>query len=445
MFVNTKQTRKLGAAIYVASIVLLVAVGFTAAQTNEPPKQSPVESVVADQEPVVSSIPERIVTESPEKLEQSQEDKPSKSLVKKSAETATANLKPLDGETYSMLAGATLRFECEFRIPQILVHDPAVVGVTPLSPTEVLVTASAPGFASVTFKGEHDEEVTIEIKVKTNVEKLSRSLSLYFPNSKIEVEAFTDPNLVLLKGRTTAAQMASVIAHVKDHFPRVINQLKTESELSHVAMQIRSYEVDSKKLQAIGIFNTVAGEKMNVSRIVELLTEPDSKDEIVRAKGRFVKVFRDTKRLLAILEKLEQKSVVELKDQPVLVAELSTPAEWIGGDLNAHLIDEAEFLANGAMLNLVAGFAATVNQPKRLFLELKAEFPQIRGEMMANDGKPIYQARRFSAGMTLSAGATAAIVLEPFVDGKQKEIVILVTPKPIADAEVRMAPAGNTK
>ena len=279
MLLHTKRTRELGVAIYVASIVLLVADGFTAAQTIELPQQSPVASSVSDQ----------IVAESPERSEQAKENEP-------------LNLKAVDGKTYSMLVGASQRFECEFRIPELVTDDPAVTTVTPLSPTEVQVTASAAGRTSVTFKGEHDEEVTIEIEVTPDVGELSRALKRHFPNSKIDVKALA-PQLVLLKGRTTSDQMANVLEVAKDYFPHVTNQLKIEGELSHVAMQIRSYEVDSKKLRALKVSKTLSGEEKNVSRIVELLTEPDSEDELVRAKGSFVKVFRDTKPLLAMLEK----------------------------------------------------------------------------------------------------------------------------------------------
>ncbi|MFK7769422.1 MAG: M56 family metallopeptidase [Mariniblastus sp.] len=358
-------------------------------------------------------------------------------LLKDSA----APIEPENGKIYSIEAGSSRRVKCGFRIPEISVDAPEIVSVTPVSPSELLITALKIGESTVSIWNEKREVITFTIVVKPNVHKLNRKLSLQFPNESVRL-SLIGTNKIQLKGDVSnAKQKEAIIAFAKTHVAEVVDELGVRDRVSgggvKIAYQVKVYEVATAKLQALGIdFTKPGASKRDVSGFADLIAEP-------LAIGQHVMIdnLGQDPPVLKTLDALVKHGVAVLKDQPVLVGEIGRPAEFTGGrEIPIKTNEKIEFRLIGTKLELLA-----VNKKGKMILEIKSEFSQVDNSLPPIDGVPCFRVRRCNTGVHTNMGDTIAIVLDSkTAEGKDAEIVFLITPRPIKKVAVANKPEESS-
>ena len=75
------------------------------------------------------------------------------------------------------------------KIPQAQVNNPDILDLTPLSPTQVQVSAKTAGVTQINLWGEDQKLFTIDVIVYGDAQELKMLLRSQFPNSALTVIA----------------------------------------------------------------------------------------------------------------------------------------------------------------------------------------------------------------------------------------------------------------
>ena len=120
-----------------------------------------------------------------------------------------------------IVVGASQRMKFPYKIPELLVESPDIVKATPVSPTEILISALKPGLTNVTVSDPERNLQTITIHVTADTRKLEAALVRHFPDSQIKVHALQTG--VILKGSVARAEdINTVMTIATDYFPATV-------------------------------------------------------------------------------------------------------------------------------------------------------------------------------------------------------------------------------
>ena len=371
-----------------------------------------------------------------------------------------------------IVVGASQRMKFPYKIPELLVESPDIVKATPVSPTEILISALKPGLTNVTVSDPERNLQTITIHVTADTRKLEAALVRHFPDSQIKVHALQTG--VILKGSVARAEdINTVMTIARDYFPTtVINQLAVDgSQL--VAIKVKVYEVNRTKLRTLGIDWAIFGSDVNfasgVSGIIQAVSAQNGSFATSGTENISFGVVGSDTSFFKFLEALEQHNIAKLMDQPVLVAQNGRPAEFLsGGEIPISIAsglgtNSIEFRPFGTKLDMVP----LVHGGGELTLEVRAEVSEVDNSLSFGSGVPGFRVRRVNTGVRMKAGHTLALAGDyqestesekrgiPFLmdspiwgsmfrrvtDTKsENELVFLITPRFISEVDPSQAP-----
>ena len=470
MLVDSRSQLWLRNIVAAGFVSLLLAVGFTSAQTVCPPCPPgsvqilpapalpgtilpmtpiyeglpivPAQIVPAQIVPPVvsttpiSALPPDLIFATPESIW----TKPNRVEVSRnqsSASAGTTKTEPLpQTKRISLFAGDRQSLTSTFKVPEIQVSDLTVVTASPLSPNEIEFTAVAPGTTEVRVYNQDRKVQLLKFSVVPDVRELKSKLSKAFPGVTARIIPTPD-GFVNLVGQVTTEQVAQinefVVANCK--FP-VRNQL---SDKDPIAINIKVYEVSKTKLKELGVDWPKIGIEKPVESLIELLPGPRMAANNTLGFG-----IVDGDRFDAFLTSLEKHNIAKLLDQPTLVAYDGRLAEFLsGGEVPITIINEngqrtVEFRSYGTKIHT----KPLIHSKEELTLEIRAEVSEIAKDL-SSDGVPGFRVRRVNTGIRLKPGETVALMGDykaPQAGGESSkkqihgdkestELVILLTPR----------------
>jgi pilus assembly protein CpaC len=136
------------------------------------------------------------------------------------------------------------------RIPRMVVNNPELVTVTPISANQVQVAARKPGVTQVNLWDEDDKVYTVDVVIYGDVRELELALQRIFPDSSVKVVRLT--NSLVLEGFVERPESVGPILRLaEDYAPKIVNNI-TVGGVQQVLLKVKVMEVSRTKLRNLG-------------------------------------------------------------------------------------------------------------------------------------------------------------------------------------------------
>lgn len=394
-------------------VLLVVAVGFTSAQTTRDQEES---SSTPDQ-PQSSTTLQAVerLAELPRPVPQP--------LLLPPGQTATHQI--------TLTAGQALHQKFDWSIPEVVVSDPELLKITPISPCELLFQGLKTGATSVAIhSGDDNRTLCLEVVVTASAAELQTAIQKEFPGIKVNAQG-TVQGISLVGTVETEGERSRLIEFAESFGSTdVLLDTRRVSLNRLVAIKLELFEVSKERLAARAITRTDA-DTVTTERITSI-------GQLISDAGPGgTRVGFADDGFEAVMTSLEGTDVVELIDQPVLVASADRPAKFIsGGEVPISVFDNKgrqtiEFRPFGTILNL----RPLVRADGRIEIQVNAELSKLDQELADATGAPGFNVRSLQTGTLMSEGQRFLLIFEDEKDGKPFEVVVSLTPQLLESVE----------
>jgi pilus assembly protein CpaC len=243
-----------------------------------------------------------------------------------------------EAQTLHILAGRSVIVNTQARLKRILVSNPGIVETTTVSPTQLVITAKAPGTASLVLWDETGRARILDINSNVDVSALRDALQQAYPNEDMHVEA--DQGRVVLTGKaSTPAISEGAVKLSSTYSPSVVNSLVVPPppRVKQIMLKVRFAEVDRTKAQQLGFNIFSLGAANTIGSIsTQQFSPPTISGASTSPTATFsdllnIFVYRPDINLGATLKALEAKNVLQILAEPNLMARSGEPAKFIAG------------------------------------------------------------------------------------------------------------------
>lgn len=305
-----------------------------------------------------------------------------------------------DSERLELTVNTSRILSLDQKIPQAQVNNPEVLAITPLSPTQVQISAKRPGVTQVNLWDDKQQVHTIDVVVYGDARELQMILASEFPNAALKVKPISTG--VLISGFVDQPEQASRIVQVaEEYYPKVINNI-TVGGVQQVLLHMKVMEVSRTKLRNLGIdFSQVSGAAGSFATSVMNTTQSTVNFKIVSGENSFT----------AFLDALRQDDLVKIQSEPTLVTVSGRPAYFaVGGEVGYEVAQgygtvTVEWKDWGTKID----FVPIVLGHGRLRLEVRPKVSEIDNTNSWTTRAPAIKFRTCDTGIELMAGQTLAI------------------------------------
>ncbi len=258
-------------------------------------------------------------------------------------------------ETQSLhiLEGRSVVINLQARLRRVMISNPAILQTLTTSPTQVVVTAKAPGSTSLVLWDETGHARILDVYSDVDVSNLRDALQTAFPKEHVQVEAQQDK--IVLSGNVTDSAVADEMVKTAQAFSKNVVNLLIPGPTPHmkqIMLKVRFAEVDRNKLQAFGInlFSTGAARTPGAISTGQF-SPPVSQGSVsgsfppaaglppgTKVTSSFtvsdllnIFIFRPDLNLGATIRDLETNSVLQILAEPNLMAMSGQPARFLAG------------------------------------------------------------------------------------------------------------------
>ncbi len=251
-------------------------------------------------------------------------------------------------ETVHILVGRSIIVTMQARLRKIYVSNPAVIESTTTAPTQVVITAKAPGSSNVVFWDEDGRSRMLEVSSDVDIAGLRAALQQTYPNQPVEARA--EEGRVVLSGTVTDQGVADTVLKMAQIYSKeVVNGLLvfTPAHSKQIMLKVRFAEVDRGKMNTFGINLISTGGANTVgTATTQQFSAPTAGTAITGSIGGGVQgttssfsttsllnifLFRPDLNIGATIADLETKNVLQILAEPDLLAVSGEPAHFIAG------------------------------------------------------------------------------------------------------------------
>jgi pilus assembly protein CpaC len=224
---------------------------------------------------------------------------------------------------------------------RVSVGEPEVADVTPIGPTNLLITAKRPGGTQIIVWDDNDQTQTIDIVVEFDLEALREQLKKTFPSYPITADSANGS--VVLAGTVPTLKVAEQAALIAGPYaPKVINTLEIAGG-QQVSLQVKFAEVSRTATNTLGVnFGFTDGVGIGASNIGGVapfsLVEgvaPGSQGLGFPPGGAGVTLFgageMGSTRFNFFINALRQNSLLRVLAEPNLIAMSGQEASFLAG------------------------------------------------------------------------------------------------------------------
>ncbi|MCC6126583.1 MAG: pilus assembly protein N-terminal domain-containing protein [Pirellulales bacterium] len=230
----------------------------------------------------------------------------------------------LPHERMEMTASTSRILTMAQKIPQAQVNNPDLLDLTPLSPTQIQVSAKKAGVTQINLWDEEKKLYTIDVIVYGDAQELTLLLKSQFPNCSLKIVPVASS--VLISGYVDKAEHVDKIIQIAQEFyPKVINNM-TLGGVQTVLLHVKLMEVSRTKLRRCGMdWSNVSGGgtiTSTVGDIASSVSEPATFTFSLISGG-------DT--FAAVLDCLRQDNLLKILAEPKLVTQSGRAASFNSG------------------------------------------------------------------------------------------------------------------
>ena|SRR2546426_4711837 len=326
---NSSTTRML------ASFFLAMAAVMAGAQT-------PAQPQVAPEQPVA---PQQAAPQQPQTApQQNAVPQPSTGQPQTSAQQNVSS----EGQALHILVGKSVVVNVQAPITRVLSSNPSVIETLATSPTEIVVEGRAAGSSSLILWDQSGRSQMLDVIVDVDVSGLRSAIERSYPDQHIDVQA--DGGRLILTGKVTDPKMIEDLTKMSTVYSnQVVNSLTLG--IFHdrqVLLEVKFAEVDRTKFAQFGVnlLSTGAGNTLGSTTTGQFggigaqhITDiagpgthggPFTTDQTINNVLNIF-LFRFDIHFGAVIQDLEQKSVLQILAEPNLMALNGQKATFLAG------------------------------------------------------------------------------------------------------------------
>ena len=244
-------------------------------------------------------------------------------------------------ETIHIIVGHSIFLNTKARLHRIYVADPAVLNSDTISPTQLLVTAMAPGVSSLVLLDEAGQAHSYVVSADLDVEGLRVAMGEAMRSDAVTVEG--TGNRVVLSGNVNSEALAETAVKLASLYTKdVANALTVlPNHPKQVRLKVRILEVDRSKMLQMGInlFNPGG----NTSFLASTTTSQFPSTATLSQAGAGVAGILTTSNPLnfllyssklnlgATVQDLENKQVLQILAEPTITTISGEKASFLSG------------------------------------------------------------------------------------------------------------------
>jgi pilus assembly protein CpaC len=264
--------------------------------------------------------------------------------------------------------GRSVVINVQSRMKRILVSNQNVLETVTVNPTQLAVSAKAPGSSSLVIWDESGHARILDVYADVDVSGLRDALAQAFPNDQIQVEA--DQGRVVLAGKVSSKAVSDEAVKLAGTYGNnVVNSMVVAAppRSKQVMLKVRFAEVNRAKLSQFGfnIFSTGAANTIGTvttqqfgnfgQQQINDVTGPSGRFQTQETIGDVLNlfVFRPDIHLGTVIRALQQKNVLEILAEPNLMARSGEPAKFLaGGEFPFPVVQSAGANAAGTAITI---------------------------------------------------------------------------------------------
>ena len=326
---NSSTTRIL------ASVFLAIATGLATAQTPAQPQAAP-------QQPASQQQP------APQPQAAPQQNAPPQQPSTAQPQTSAQQNISSEGQALHILVGKSVVVNVQAPITRVLSSNPAVIETLATSPTEIVVEGRAAGSSSLILWDQSGRSQMLDVIVDVDVSGLRSAIERTYPDQHIDVQA--DGGRLILTGKVTDPKMIEDLAKMSGVYSnQIVNSLTLG--ISHdrqVLLEVKFAEVDRTKFAQFGVnlLSTGAGNTLGTTTTGQFggfgpqhitdIAGPGTHSGTFTTDQTLNNVlniflFRFDIHFGAVIQDLEQKSVLQILAEPNLMALNGQKATFLAG------------------------------------------------------------------------------------------------------------------
>jgi pilus assembly protein CpaC len=375
-------------------------------------------------------------------------------------------------------------------IPRVQVNNPEMLAVTPLSATQVQISAKKAGVTQVNLWDEEGNIHTVDVMVYGDARELTVALQTQFPHSSIKVYRYSE-SLVLSGFVDRPDHVGPIMRLAEDYAPKVINNISVGG-VQQILLRVKVMEVSRTKLRDLGVdwshfsskgvgaVSSVSGLITEVSQFTSsadaITPNVEGGPGVVNNLGTFQFGIVDGDDVFfGFIKFLQERRAAKTLAEPNLVAVSGRPAQFNVGGETPILIPQSlgttsiEFKPFGTQID----FLPIVLGNGNIRLEVRPRISDLdfnAGIVLEDIVVPGFRVRQVDTAVEMKAGQTfalAGLVQErtntvnvgvPYLsdlpilgvpfrrttdDVEEIELLVLVTPEFVDAMEPHQVPCGG--
>src|SRR3954470_23993439 len=221
-------------------------------------------------------------------------------------------------------------------IPRVQVNNPELLAVTPLSATQVQISAKKAGVTQVNLWDEEGKVHRVDVMIYGDVRELEVALQTQFPHASIKVFRYSE-SLILTGYVDRPDHVSPIMQLAADYSPKVINNISVGG-VQQILLKVKVMEMSRTKLRRMATDFSFMGGNGNfaISRPAGIISDFTTSAQTVKMANETFSfgILNHSDSFFGVLQALQENRVAKILAEPNIVAVSGRPAQFnIGGEI----------------------------------------------------------------------------------------------------------------
>jgi pilus assembly protein CpaC len=314
-------------------------------------------------------------------------------------------------ERLDMTVNTSRVVEFPFDVPRMLVNNPDLVRVVPISSKSVQLSALRAGVTQLNVWDADNNVTSIDVTILGDVAELDMTLKALFPQAALRLRPLNSS--LYISGFVPKAEMVASITRVaQDYFPNIINDMQVGG-VHKILLHTKVMEISRTKLRTLGFdwAQLSSGGSFISQGVSGILEAPGTIGGTQGATVRFG-ILGGGGEFYGFIEALRQNELARLLAEPTLVTLDGRPATFnVGGQVPIPMqqalgVTTVTYRQFGTQID----FVPIVLGNGMIRLEVRPDITEIDPSLRDTvTGVPGFRQRTADTAVEMRAGQTLAI------------------------------------
>jgi pilus assembly protein CpaC len=314
-------------------------------------------------------------------------------------------------ERLEMTVNKSRVVEFPFEVPRLMVNNPDLVRVSPISSKSIQLSALKSGVTQLNVWDTDGNVTTLDLIILGDVAELDMTLKSLFPEAALRLYPLNSS--LYISGFVPKPDMvASILSVARDYFPQVINDMKVGG-VHKVLLHVKVMEISRTKLRTLGFdwAQISSGGGFISQGVSGILQAPGTVTGTQGATVRFG-IIGSGGSFFGFVEALRENDLARLLAEPTLVTLDGRPANFnVGGQVPIPLqqalgVTTVTYRQFGTAID----FVPIILGNGMIRLEVRPDITEIDPTLRDTvTGVPGFRQRTADTAVEMKAGQTLAI------------------------------------